>query len=134
MSIINTRPKFLRPHYNNLREWMEDRQNVYIGRKHAVFVPKSDNTRKSERFPYHSSVFANPYRVTPEVPESEVLKLYERHIRLKLLMYPDLVYDLLYLKGKNIGCVDPKHAGILLKLISELDGASAWRCNGESHY
>ena len=118
MSIVNTRTKFIRPKYNDLRDWINDSNNVYIGSKHSVYVT-IPNTNKKERFPYHSSVFANPYSKCNNLPESEIMKLYEVHIRLKLLMYPDLVNDLMSMKDKNMGCCDPRHGGILLKLINE---------------
>ena len=118
MSVVDTRTKFLRPHYKDLREWMKDKNNVYIGNKYAVYVNKPDSSTK-ERFPEYSSVFANPYRVSDEISECDIMKLYETHIRLKLSMYPDLVHDLLGLKGKNIGCINPKHGAVLLKLIDE---------------
>ena len=120
MSVVNTETKFLRPQYTDLRDWINDKRNVYIGRKHAVFV-SVPNSSKKERFPEHSSVFANPYRVSDGLTECDVMKLYEAHIRLKLQVYPDLIHDLLSLKGKNLGCIRPKHAGVLLKLIDEHD-------------
>lgn len=132
MSVVNTQTKLLRPRYRDLREWMEDTRNVYIGRKYEVFIDSPNGGK--ERFPPHSSVFANPYRVTNELSESESMKLYEEHMRLKLCMYPDLVHDLLCLKKKNIGCSNPTHAGVLLKLISEIDGVEILRCNEASHY
>ena len=133
MSVVNTQTKFLRPNYTDLRDWMADANNVYIGRKHAVFatIPSS---RKKSRFPPHSSIFANPYSVSDELSESDVMKLYERHIRLKLSLYPDMVHNLQSLKNKNIGCSDPRHAGVLLKLIHEIDegGVSALLCKKSS--
>ena len=135
MSVVNTQNKFIRPYYDNLKDWIQDKDNVFIGRRHEVFVPVSKGGAKKERFPYHSSVFANPYRITSELSEPEVMKLYEAHIRLKLSMYPDLIYDLISLKGKNIGCTNPKHAGVLLKLIDEFDGdVGVWRYNGVNRY
>ena len=121
MPIVNTQTKFIRPRYRDLREWMNDKQNAYIGRKHEVFVSVSKNSHKKERFPYRSSVFANPYRVTMNMSQGQVIKLYEEHIRLKLAFYPELIYDLLSLKGKNIGSTNPNHAVVLLKLIDEID-------------
>lgn len=38
MSVVNVKVANLRPHYNNLREWMQDEDNVYIGRKGVVFI------------------------------------------------------------------------------------------------
>lgn len=38
MSIINCKVEFIRPQYNNLQEWMNDENNIYIGRKGIVFI------------------------------------------------------------------------------------------------
>ena len=133
MSVVNTQTKFLRPSYTALRESMKDSRNVYIGRKHVVFI-RVPNSSKKQRFPEHSSVFANPYRVSDGLTECDVMKLYEAHIRLKLQLYPDLVYDLLSLKGKTLGCLEPRHAGILLKLIEEHNGAAVSPCSGANRY
>lgn len=124
MSVVNTQTKFLRPRYPDLRAWMADSNNVYIGRKHAVFVTDPRGGKKA-RFPPHSSIFANPYKVSDDLSECDVMKLYETHIRLKLMLYPDMVHDLLSLKDKNIGCTDPTHAGVLLKLIDEIESGDA---------
>lgn len=38
MSVVNVKVAFIRPEYQNLKEWMQDDKNVYIGRKGIVFV------------------------------------------------------------------------------------------------
>lgn len=38
MSVVNVKVAFIRPEYQNLKEWMQDNKNVYIGRKGIVFV------------------------------------------------------------------------------------------------
>ena len=40
MSVANCKVKYIRPKYNNLKEWMEDEQNIYIGRLGIVFINK----------------------------------------------------------------------------------------------
>ena len=32
MSVVNCKVKYIRPEYNNLKEWMDDENNYYIGR------------------------------------------------------------------------------------------------------
>lgn len=47
--ILNVRVAHIRPHgYNNLREWMADEENLYIGRAGVVFV-------EGRRFPPEAS-------------------------------------------------------------------------------
>jgi len=45
MSVVNCKVKYIRPKYNNLKEWFDDYENnYYIGRAGIVFINK-------ERFP-----------------------------------------------------------------------------------
>ena len=45
MSVVNCKVKYIRPKYNNLKEWFDDYENnYYIGRVGIVFINK-------ERFP-----------------------------------------------------------------------------------
>jgi len=38
MDVVNVRVKSIRPKYNNLKEWIADGSNVYIGRGGVVFI------------------------------------------------------------------------------------------------
>jgi hypothetical protein len=40
MSVVNCKVKYIRPEYNNLKEWMNNPNNVYIGREGVVFIDK----------------------------------------------------------------------------------------------
>ena len=83
MSIVNVKVANLRkqnPRRENLREWMSDEKNVYIGRAGIVFI---DN----QRFPKESSIWANPYKVGEkkgEYTREDSLRLYETYIREKI--------------------------------------------------
>lgn len=44
MQVVNVKVAHIRPKYNNLKEWMEDENNEYVGRGGVVFV-------NGERFP-----------------------------------------------------------------------------------
>jgi len=90
MSVCNVKVKFLRPQYNNLKEWMQDENNVYIGREGIVFI---DN----ERFPKKRSPWANPYKVGKDGNLEEVLEKYRNYIKTQNL-------DIETLRGKNLGC------------------------------
>ena len=58
MSVINCKVKNIRPKYNNLKEWMEDDNNVYIARSGVVFIDK-------KRFPSYSSNLAEKIKDRP---------------------------------------------------------------------
>ena len=45
---VNVKVKYIRPFYNNLKEWMEDENNVYIGRKGVVFIDGKRFRKKTQ--------------------------------------------------------------------------------------
>jgi hypothetical protein len=113
MSIVNCKVKFIRPKYNNLKEWMEDKNNVYIGRKGIVFIDK-------ERYPKKSSIFSNPYKVGKDGTRKEVVEKYRKYIK-KRVEDPLINKELNKLKGKNLGCwcyPELCHGNILLDIIN----------------
>lgn len=55
-NVVNVKVAFIRPQYNNLEEWMEDENNVYIGRKGVLIL-------NGRRFPEKDSVWANPFKI-----------------------------------------------------------------------
>jgi hypothetical protein len=108
-SVVNVRVQYIRPQYANLREWMADRQNVYIGRPGIVFL-------QGERFPKRGSVFANPFK------GAGALERYERYIHRRLACEPTLVNELRSLRGKRLGCwchPAPCHGDVLRKLLDD---------------
>ena len=115
MSIVNCKVQYIRPTYDNLKEWMDNENNIYIGRKGVVFIDKN-------RFPKNSSNFANPYKIGKDGTREEVLFKYKNYILNKLENNKDLVSELLLLKGKNLGCwcyPEICHGNILLELIDK---------------
>lgn len=118
-TICNVKVAYIRPKYQNLKEWMQDPNNAYIGRRGIVFIDK-------ERYPNTDSVWANPYRVKAD-GRKLCLSQYETYIR-KQLTAPDLLHELKSLKGKTLGCwckPEPCHGDILIKLINEYFGADS---------
>lgn len=116
MEVINCRVKYIRPKYHNLKEWMEDPNNVYIGRAGIVFID-------GKRFPPSASPFANPYKVGRDGSLSEILIKYEEYIRKKLEKDSELREELLSLDGKTLGCwcaPDPCHGDILIRILEEI--------------
>lgn len=117
-SVVNVKVRYIRPlGYNNLREWVSDPNNVYIGRAGVVFVEK-------ERYPKESSVFANIFKVGKDGTRDEVIKKYEEYMREKLKGDDNLKKQLMVLKGKRLGCwCKPEgcHGDVLVQLIKELE-------------
>ena len=145
MSVVNCKVANIRPKYKNLQEWMEDQNNVYIGRAGIVFIDK-------QRFPKQSSNFANPFKIGKDGTHNEVIEKYKNYITKKLEEDILLQEELLKMKGKNLGCwcaPEPCHGNILLELLSdpnfegecviccqecnELSGWKCIKCNCDEH-
>jgi len=110
--VVNVKVAHIRPAYENLKEWMDDEKNVYIGRRGVVFVNK-------ERFPKKDSIWANPYKIGKDGDRKEVLEKYEAYIRNKI-EEEGLQNELKKLSGKNLGCwcyPEKCHGDILVKYI-----------------
>jgi len=121
MSVVNCKVKYIRPKYNNLQEWMNDPDNVYIGRAGVVFIQNTDTNIK-ERFPKLQSPFANIFKIGKDSSREDVIKNYKNYIIKKLNKDPELKKLLLNLEGKNLGCwcyPEPCHGDILIELINE---------------
>jgi hypothetical protein len=95
MSIVNVKIKNIRPKYKNLKEWICDLDNVYIGRANIVFI---DN----QRFPRESSIWANPFKIGKDGTRDEVIKKYEKYIKKNFKKNDVMVQELLDLRGKNL--------------------------------
>lgn len=62
MSVVNCKVKFIRPQYNNLKEWMDDANNVYIGIAGVVFIQNVETNKKESLYfllPKVRNVFKN---------------------------------------------------------------------------
>lgn len=115
MSVVNVKVKHIRPKYQNLKDWMNDPNNVYIGRNHIVFI-------NGKRFPQKTSIFANPFKINRDGSRDVVIKKYEIYMRKRIQQHPETLVALLKLKGKNLGCwcfPEPCHGDVLLQLIEE---------------
>lgn len=64
-SVSNVKVQYIRPKYKNLKEWMDDPTNEYIGRAGAVFID-------GKRFPKKASIWANPFKVGKDGNSGEV--------------------------------------------------------------
>lgn len=117
--VVNVKVLYIRPKYNNLKEWCNDDENVYIGRRGVVFID-------GVRYPPQDSLWANPYKIGTE-PRDVVLKKYEKRLR-NMLKKPDILEKFLLLKGKNLGCwcksdkMDVScHGDIIVKILNEYE-------------
>jgi hypothetical protein len=112
-NIVNCKVKYIRPKYNNLEEWINDKNNVYIGRAGIVFI-------NGERFPKKNSLFCNPFKIDKDGTREEVLQKFENYIQHKLTD-PLFKQEFLKLKDKTLGCwckPDKCHGDILIKLLN----------------
>lgn len=116
MSVVNVKVKYIRPKYNNLEEWMSDRNNVYIGRSGVVFI-------NSIRFPKANSVWSNPFKIGRDGNRDDVILKYETYIKQKI---ENKEVDLGEIRGKILGCwcKEPNndiacHGDVLLKLLKD---------------
>lgn len=116
MSIENVRVKFIKPKgFKNLKEWMKEPNNVYIGRAGVVLID-------GERFPKNNSLFCNPYKLNIDGTREEVIEKYRKYITKKIETEAIFKRELLKLKNKNLGCwCFPEfcHGNILLELIEK---------------
>ena len=115
MEVVNVKVKYIRPKYANLKEWMSDPDNVYIGRGGVVFVD-------GLRWPKQDSVWANPYKIGRDGDRQEVLAKYKQYINEKIKKDKEMIAQLHKLKGKLLGCwckPEECHGDILISLIEE---------------
>ncbi len=114
-TVVNCKVKYIRPKYDNLEEWINDKDNVYIARAGVVFVNK-------KRYPPSSSKFANPFKIGKDGTREEVIIKYRNHITNKVENDKSFKDELLSLKGKKLGCwCHPLecHGDILVELIEK---------------
>ena len=112
--VVNVKVAFIRPKYQNLKEWIEDPENVYIGRAGIVFI---DN----KRFPSVASPFCNPFKVGKDSRE-DVCEKFREYMEERLKKEPSLKEELLALRGKTLGCwckPDRCHGDVLVELIEK---------------
>jgi hypothetical protein len=109
--VVNVKVKFTRPKYDNLKDWMDDENNIYIGRKGIVFI---DN----KRYPQNDSYWCNPYKLSNHSLTDSLIK-YKMYIKNKLEKNPDKILEL---ENKHLGCwcaPNQCHGDILINLLNE---------------
>ena len=114
--VVCVKVKNIRPQYDNLKEWMDNPNNVYIGRAGIVFVTIDGN---KQRWPKQSSKWANPFKIDKYNTREMVTQKYREHIIDKIKQDP-VTYNLEELRGKTLGCwckPEPCHGDVLLDLV-----------------
>jgi hypothetical protein len=96
--------------YANLREWMDNPNNVYVGRRGRIFIHTGG---EKEIFHYTGSKWANPFTLK-EYTLEESLRLYEKHLEDN-----GLVQDLEQLRGKTLGCFCDQTGDCHAKILSQ---------------
>ncbi len=117
-TICNVKVKYLRPKYSNLKEWMDDPNNIYIGRPGIVFID-------GERFPKKKSPWANPFKPGRDGTHDEIVSKYTSYITHKIKSDP-ATYNLEELRNRNLGCWCVPYV-VSCKEIS----SSNFQCHGE---
>lgn len=77
--VVCVKVAHIRPDYHDLKEWMADPENLYIGRGGVLFID-------GVRYPPRASPFANPFKIGKgEAVSREVaISMYRDHLRAKL--------------------------------------------------
>lgn len=122
-NVVNVKVKYLRPQYQDLEEWCEDPNNVYIGRKGIVFVKRGDS---KYRYPKQDSIWANPFKITDVDDRDSVIAKYKSYIIKEIRDGRITGNDLRSLIGKNLGCWCKEHdkyvrchGDVLVDLVNE---------------
>ena len=113
MAVVNVRVSHIRPTYQNLKEWCDDPNNVYIGRGRIVFID-------GMRFPKEDSIWANHFKIDKDNTREQVLEKYREYLK-----KDDYLMGKLHeLRGKRLGCwckPEACHGDILLELINKVE-------------
>lgn len=107
----------LRKKYNdeniNLREWLKNDKNVYVGRRGRIFI-------NGEIFHYKDSIWRNDFSVK-EYGREKCLELFKKDIMGKIEKDKEM-YNLDKLRGKKLGCFcklnENCHIDVLINLIN----------------
>lgn len=126
MQVVSVKVNDIRPKYNNLYEWMNDPQNVYIGRRGVVFIDGILNSESKIRYPLVDSIWANPFKITDRCTREQCISLYRNYILEKIRNGDITRDDILNLKGKTLGCWcktktaphTPCHGDVLINIIN----------------
>jgi len=115
----------LRDKYNdqtiNLKKWLENEDNLYLGRKGRIWITDYENNKEKELFHFQDSIWRNNFTVK-EYGREECLELYKESIIKKI---KSKIVDLETLRGKKLGCYcklnEDCHIDILIDLLENTE-------------
>lgn len=120
-SLVSVKVASIRPKYNNIKEWMNDPNNVYIGRGRIVFID-------GIRYPPEDSIWANPfqikYYISDKIEEQEAREIVIQKYKEYITGNETLMKRLPELKNKTLGCwcfPSVCHGDVLLELLQSVD-------------
>ena len=89
--VINCKVANIRPEFKNLKDWCDNKNNVYIARGRVVFID-------GVRYPFEDSIWANPFKIDLHNDRKTVIAKYRKYITNKIANTPELREELLKLK------------------------------------
>uniref|UniRef100_A0A6C0C7M0 DUF4326 domain-containing protein n=1 Tax=viral metagenome TaxID=1070528 RepID=A0A6C0C7M0_9ZZZZ len=113
-TIVNIRKNILCGHYDNFKDWMDDSNNVYIG-KPIIINKKLCPANKSEWY--------NPYNVSKKMTYDQSLQMYKKYL-IEMLKDEECLARFKMLRGKNLGCwckPGQCHGDIIVKLLNDIE-------------
>lgn len=129
---------------DNVKEWVADPNNLYVGRAQRIFIHTGivhqkgetlplgayldKRNRVVERFTLSSSPWQNRFKIDRSKPakdeHSRVVEAYRKDILQRMANNETLKSDLMKLRGKSLGCwcTPPLecHATVLAELVNAL--------------
>jgi hypothetical protein len=130
-SVANVKVAYIRGEgYQDLMEWCEDPNNVYVGRAGIVFVQRGDGNKY--RYPKKDSIWANPFKIDKNRSREQAIEEYTEMIGAKLDR-GELAKEIMELRGKNLGCwcidcarttlIEPRvcHAQVLMEIVGFIE-------------
>ena len=115
MEIVNVKKQYISKNgYNDLKEWCEDKNNIYIARKGIVFINK-------ERYPKDNSIFCNPFKINDKTTREHVILKYKIYLLEKIKNDEILIKEFYKLKNKKLGCwckPEACHGDVIIELLN----------------
>jgi hypothetical protein len=101
--------------YAHLKDWLQDPNNIYVGRRGRVAITDPKSKAYIETFHYKDSKWANPFVVGKPYKLEEALEKYMEHLK-----SGNLLNEIRELKGKNLGCFCGQGSECHAKVLANL--------------
>jgi cellular nucleic acid-binding protein len=119
--VVDVKVAYIRPRFDNLKEWCTDSDNIYISNKEIVTI--YNYGINMGKYPHEDSKWANPYKIPKDSSytfRNSQLQKYKQYILEKIKEDP-IKYNIEELRGKNLGCwCHPErcHGDILIEILN----------------